>query len=161
MSNQLPSIQKTQPAPPQGTTSSISAPFKKDNIATTLVLEDHLKNMLSKTANLDFQPWKSPYAPKNPHSAFGDFPKEYLNFKKVSSLKLEPIHEDSQAATTINKYSNKNQGSGGKSSFLLSKKPVFNAPVPVAGAFAPRKIAASEFRRLIFLISSITIQLCL
>jgi hypothetical protein len=147
MSNQLPSIQKNQAAPPQGTTNSLSAPFKKDNIATTLVLEDHLKNMLSKTANLDYQPWKSPFAPKNPHSPFGDFPKEYMNIKKVASLKLEPIQEDSQAATTINKYTNKNQGTGGKSSFLLLKKPIFNAPVPIAGAFAHRKIPASEFRR--------------
>lgn len=39
--------------------------------------------MLLKPKNIDFKPWRNKYAPKNPHSAFGDFPKEYLPKKKV------------------------------------------------------------------------------
>jgi len=128
-------------------------PSKKDNIATTLVLEDHLKNMLSKTSNLDYKPWKTKYAPKNPESPFGNFPPDFLTCKTITSPKRAPIHEDSQAATTINKYSSKNQGTGGKTSFLQLKKPYFTAPKPLAGAFSKRMILVSEFRRfsLIFL----------
>jgi len=37
--------------------------------------EDQLKGMLSKQANEAYRPWKNQYAPKNPHSPFGDFPK--------------------------------------------------------------------------------------
>lgn len=144
----LPKIQQqsmpTNPGNPAGSTMA----SKKDNIATTLVLEDHLKSMLSKTANLDYKPWKTKLAPKNPHSPFGNFPAEYLKVTKMSTTpKMEPIQEDSQAATTINKYNGKNQGTGGKTSLLLEKKPFFTAPKPVAGAFSKRKILVSEFRR--------------
>lgn len=144
----LPKIQPTVPTNPAGTTSTNVS--KKDNIATTLVLEDHLKNMLSKTSNMDYKPWKTKYAPKNPQSPFGNFPAEYLTCTKITSPKLQPIHEDSQAATTINKYSSKNQGTGGKTSFLQIKKPLFTAPKPLAGAFSKRKIVVSEFRRFFF-----------
>ena len=144
----LPKIQQTLPTNPAGTAST--NPSKKDNIATTLVLEDHLKNMLSKTANLDYKPWRSKYAPKNPQSPFGNFPIEFLTCTKISSPKLLPIHEDSQAATTINKYNGKNQGTGGKTSYLQIKKPYFTAPKPIAGAFTKRKIIESEFRRFFY-----------
>jgi hypothetical protein len=52
-----------------------------------MIVEDHLKNILLKQENkVDFynfteknyKSWKTPFAPKNAHSAFGDFPKEYL-----------------------------------------------------------------------------------
>jgi hypothetical protein len=36
--------------------------------------------MLSKNENKNYKPWKNKFAPKNPHSPFGDFPKEYLKF---------------------------------------------------------------------------------
>jgi len=52
--------------------------MKKENIASTLIVEDHLKSMLAKTANQVYKPWKTPQAPKNPHSPFGDFPSEYM-----------------------------------------------------------------------------------
>jgi hypothetical protein len=38
--------------------------------------------MLLKPKNIDFKPWRNNFAPRNPHSAFGDFPKEYLPKKK-------------------------------------------------------------------------------
>jgi hypothetical protein len=52
--------------------------MKKDNVASSLIVEDHLKNILAKTQNKNYKPWKNNYAPKNPHSPFGDFPREYL-----------------------------------------------------------------------------------
>jgi hypothetical protein len=60
---------------------------KVDNIASGLIVEDALKNMLLKTKNINFKPWKNPYAPRNPHSAFGDFPKDYLISKKKKTTK--------------------------------------------------------------------------
>lgn len=146
----LPKIQQQAvPTNPAATGSTLQS--KKDNIATTLVLEDHLKSMLSKTANLDYKPWKSKYAPKNPHSPFGNFPNEFMKITKITTPKIAPVHEESQAATTINKYSSKNQGTGGKTSLLLEKKPLFNAPKPIAGAYSKRKILVSEFRRFHFI----------
>ncbi len=56
---------------------------KVDNIATGLVVEDTLKGMLLKTKNINFKPWRNNYAPPNPHSCFGKFPKEYLPKKKA------------------------------------------------------------------------------
>ena len=48
--------------------------LKMDNVGPQLILEDHLKAMNSKFKNKDYRPWKNQYAPKNPHSPFGDFP---------------------------------------------------------------------------------------
>jgi hypothetical protein len=39
--------------------------------------------MLAKSENKNYKPWRTPYAPTNPHSAFGDFPNEYMQIKKV------------------------------------------------------------------------------
>ena len=55
---------------------------KVDNIATGLVVEDTLKGMLLKTKNVNFKPWQNNFAPKYPHSCFGDFPKNYLPKRK-------------------------------------------------------------------------------
>ena len=79
--------------------SSISA-TKPENIAAKIITEDHLKSMLAKSDNLNYKPWKNSYAPKNPHSPFGDFPKEYLS-KSIKTEKKGPIHEISQSSTTI------------------------------------------------------------
>ena len=70
---------------------------KSDNIASTLFLEDHLKGILSKTSNTHFKPWKMKEAPRNPHSPFGDFPKEFLHVNKIDLNKHTPVYEDSQA----------------------------------------------------------------
>ncbi len=68
-----------------------------------MIVEDHLKNILSKQENKvnfsflkqkkNFKSWKTPFAPKNAHSAFGDFPKEYLPKQKLSLTHMSPIHE--------------------------------------------------------------------
>jgi hypothetical protein len=46
-----------------------------------------------------------------------------------------PVQQDTQAATTINKYQDKGLGTGGKSFSLNKQKEQFNQPKPVAGAF--------------------------
>ena len=52
--------------------------------------EDQLKNIVSKSNNESYKPWKNKYAPKNPHSCFGDFPREYLPKEKVKEVIHEP-----------------------------------------------------------------------
>jgi len=71
---------------------------KTQNIASTLITEDHLRSMLYKPQNIQYKPWKNIWSPRNPHSPFGDFPKGYLN-KTLTSPKLAPIHETSHAKT--------------------------------------------------------------
>ena len=73
---------------------------KTENIAAKIIIEDHLKTMLAKSENINYKPWKNGYAPKNPQSPFGDFPKEYIS-KTIKQEKKGPIYEVSQASTTI------------------------------------------------------------
>lgn len=121
--------------------------LRKENIASQCIIEDHLKNMLAKSENKNYKPWKNKFAPKNPHTPFGDYPKEYIPKEKVPVKNLMPIHEDSQAATVVNKYEGVRTGSGGKTSTLLSSKQKFSPPKPVCGAFSKRPVPVSEFRR--------------
>lgn len=75
---------------------------RKENIASKLIVEDYMKGMLSKSQNVHYKPWKNKFAPKNPHSPFGDFPKEFVN-KKAPTTKLDQDHEYSHASTKISK----------------------------------------------------------
>jgi hypothetical protein len=126
-------------------TGSISAPTK-DNIASKMIIEDHLKGMLAKSQNAHYKPWKNQFAPKNPHSPFGDFPKTHLN-KTTKSTKLDQVHEESHASTKIQATTSVGKGLGGRSTSLQPKKQNFSAPAPVSGAFNKRPIPTSEFRR--------------
>ena len=46
-----------------------------------------------------------------------------------------PVYEDTQAATTINKYVAKGKGTGGRPTTDLQKKPIFVPPPPIAKAY--------------------------
>ena len=54
--------------------------------------EDQLRGILSKQNNESYKPWKNQFAPPNPHSPFGDFPKEYIPREKLKETKHEPDH---------------------------------------------------------------------
>ena len=65
--------------------SSLAQNLRRDNPATNLqgtfsdnIVEDQLKNFILKSSNESYKPWKNKFAPKNPHSAFGDFPNDYV-----------------------------------------------------------------------------------
>lgn len=79
--------------------------LKRENIASCLIIEDHLKLMLAKKENQVYKPWKTKYAPKYPHSSFGDFPKELLqNHKKIEiKQKKFPDFETTIASTILSK----------------------------------------------------------
>lgn len=63
---------------PKGNTGPIQSGMKGDNAAAPLVVEDYLKKIISRRENANYKPWKNSCAPPNPHSCFGDFPKEYM-----------------------------------------------------------------------------------
>jgi len=120
--------------------------FRKENIASKLIIEDHLKSMLGKSQNTNYKPWKNNQAPKNPHSPFGDFPKTHLT-KSSKPTKLDQVHEDSHASTKQKTVSVVGQGIGGRSTSLQPKKQNYAPPAQIAGALDKRSIAPSEFRR--------------
>jgi hypothetical protein len=59
----------------------------KISYASTMIVEDHLKKMLSCTTNKPFKVSDNKLLPRSQHSPFGDFPKEFINKKgqKVSA----------------------------------------------------------------------------
>ena len=103
--------------------------------------EDQLKGILGKQNNEAYRPWKNPYAPKNPHSPFGDFPSEYIPKQRLKDTRHEPLHELTLSGS-LAKHS-KPQGSGGRTSSTLEKKPEFQKPAPKSGAFERREVLAS------------------
>ena len=119
---------------------------KVDNVASGIVVEDTLKGMLLKTKNINYKPWKNNYAPKNPHSAFGNFPKDYLPKAKPATFK-KVAHEQSQSASTINKFILRGQGTGGNAVSRNKVKQQWKPTKQRAGAYAKRKIKPTEFRR--------------
>ena len=62
----------------QGT--GMNAP--KINLASSMMIEDHLKRCLAKTGYKPFKFSDNKLLPIAKHSAFGDFPKEYLPKKQ-------------------------------------------------------------------------------
>jgi len=125
---------------------TISEGVRKDNIASKMIVEDHLKAMLAKSQNAHYKPWKNQFAPKNPQSPFGDFPKTHLT-QSAKPTKLDQVHETSHAITKLKSTTLVGQGIGGRSTSLQPKKQNFSAPPPLAGATNKRSIVASEFRR--------------
>lgn len=79
--------------------------------------EDQLKSIISKQNNESYKPWKNSYAPKNPHSPFGDFPKEHLPKEKLKDTSHEPIHEYTHSGS-LAKHT-KQHGIGGRSTSTL------------------------------------------
>ena len=116
-----------------------------------MILEDHLKKCLSLTSGSKWQPYQNKNLPRNPHSAFGDFPPDYMkNANRAAATRgidqmTQGLAEVSVAArgTAILK---KGDGLGGKSVSLNKPKPKPLQQVPKAGAVNRRKVPPSEFR---------------
>jgi hypothetical protein len=73
--------------------------LNKEKIAANIIHEDHIKEMLNKTRNINYKPWKSVYCPQNSHSPFGNFPKSFLG-QRIQNVKPKPIFEKAQASMT-------------------------------------------------------------
>jgi hypothetical protein len=107
--------------------------------------EDHFKNVLGRSNNENYKPWKNQFAPRNPHSPFGDFPKEQFLREKLAEKKHEPNFEMTLSGS-LNKHERK-RGTGGKCVSTLEKKKNFDPLAPKSGAFLKRDVPLSEFRR--------------
>jgi len=125
---------------------NMSENLRKDNIASTLILQDHLRSMLSKSKNSSYKPWKNEYAPKNPHSPFGDFPKA-ISTKSLKPQIVEQTHEKCQALVPQKSMTLVGQATGGRSISVQPRRGECPILPPIAGATQKRQIAASEFRR--------------
>lgn len=79
----------------------------KISYASTMIVEDHLKKLLSSTTNKPFKVSENKLLPRAQHSPFGDFPKEYLPKKTQQVTDIGPIdkHEQSIAAQGVCKIS--------------------------------------------------------
>ena len=87
--------------PGQGTVGGMAMP--KISYASTMIVEDHLKKLLSSTSNKPFKVADNKLLPRAQHSPFGDFPNEFMPTKKQTVTEIQPIdkHEQSIAATGV------------------------------------------------------------
>ena len=115
------------------------------NPSSQLLFEDALKRCLNKYGGKKV-PLKTPYAPRNHNSPFGDFPKSYLP-KKNSDYNLINI-ESHQMANAVSNYPSAKRGNKkaiSSTAFTSLTRATTDKP-PKAGALQPRKITASDFR---------------
>jgi len=109
-----------------------------------LLFEDHLKRCLNKAQGIGYKQLLSVHAPRNKHSAFGDFPKDFMPRKEEDfSLTNIDSHQVANAAKSDQKTFQEKFGKGFKAALPKQKR---ENKKPVAGAFQPRKIKVSDFR---------------
>lgn len=65
----------------------------KISYASTMIVEDHLKKMLSSTTNKPFKVSDNKLLPRAQHSPFGDFPKEFIGKKGAKVTDMAPIEK--------------------------------------------------------------------
>ena len=115
------------------------------NPSSQLLFEDALKRCLNKYGGKKV-PLKTPYAPRNHNSPFGDFPKSYVP-KKNSDYNLINI-ESHQMANAVSNYPSAKRGNKkaiSSTAFTSLTRATTDKP-PKAGALQPRKITPSDFR---------------
>jgi len=124
----------------------------RNNAAASMIIEDHIKKVLYKGTKKQLVEAKNDkLVPRMNHSAFGDFPKDYLPKTKALQKKLaEKKRKEAEALEAAKPKVTplkKGKGLGGKAVTLNPKKEVIVPKKPRAGAKRKRKIAQSEFRR--------------
>lgn len=78
------------------TTGAVNMGQTRVNHASSLIIEDHLKKVISKTATKGWKASDNPFLPRSQHSAFGDFPKDYMPKKTAAPKSDEPIEEEAK-----------------------------------------------------------------
>ena len=80
-------------------------PTGQSNLASSMILEDHLKHVLNRTGPKPFKVADNKFLPKPQHSAFGDFPSSHMAKKQSPVLQPAPLAaaEQSAAATMMSK----------------------------------------------------------
>lgn len=87
------------------------------NPSSQLLFEDALYNLLMHEKGLSYKTLKTKYAPRNKHSPFGDFPKEYMP-KKLPPLVIE---NNNNAVTKTQNIRVSQSIPNSKSSYLISQ----------------------------------------
>lgn len=91
--------------------------------ASQMILEDHLKKCLSMTSGDKWKPYNNKNLPRAQHSAFGDFPKDWMKKGKDGVTEVKPIDkQEVSIAATGTAILKKGDGLGGKSTSLNMPK---------------------------------------
>ena len=115
--------------------------------AGQMILEDHLKKCLSMTSAQQWKPYHNKNLPRAQHSAFGDFPKDYIKNKNAGVTEVKPIDRaEVSIAATGTAILKKGDGLGGKNTSLFQAKLKPAVQKPRAGAMNSRAVPVSEFR---------------
>ena len=69
------------------------------NHASSLIIEDHLKQVLSKTAEKAWKASDNKHLPRSLHSPFGDFPADYMKSMKKGTAPAEAAVEAKQRSS--------------------------------------------------------------
>jgi hypothetical protein len=128
---------------------SAAPSIPKINYASSMIVEDHLKKILTMTQGKAWKFSDNKMLPKSQHSAFGDFPPEYMKTLKKETVVAVPTIENAEQSIAASGKATlkKGQGIGGKTTSLLEPVPKPVVQKPVAGAVNHRPIVPSEFRR--------------
>jgi len=116
--------------------------------ANNLVVEDHLKKVVTRTNAAAWKSTNNKCLPRVQHSCFGDFPATHITKKPlvVEPMPVTNTAEQSIAATG-SAILKRGGGIGGKNTSLSRPKEVAVVTKPKAGARNRRLITPSEFRR--------------
>jgi len=66
-------------------TSATGMVMPKISYASTMIVEDHLKKLLTSNTAKPFRPSNNKLLPRSKHSPFGDFPADKMPVKKSSA----------------------------------------------------------------------------
>ena len=75
---------------------------QNSNLASSMILEDHLSHVLSRTGPKPFKVSDNKFLPKPLHSAFGDFPNSHLPKKGGAVLQPAPLAAQEQSVANPN-----------------------------------------------------------
>lgn len=112
----------------------------KSNPSTQLLVEETFKIILNKSKGLGYKEVRTKMAPRNKHSAFGDFPGDFMP-KKQETYDLDQI--DTHQVSTNYRLGMDNKTLSRQSKTKSVKKSI---RPPISGSMEPRKIPVSSFR---------------
>lgn len=69
----------------------------KVNFASCMIVEDHLKKVLGKTGGKAFKVSDNKNLPRAQHSAFGDFPNDYMPKRTTVVAPIKPLDAQEQS----------------------------------------------------------------
>ena len=118
------------------------------NHASGLIVEDHLKCVLSRTGGKFFKFKGNKLLPRANHCAFGDFTKDFFSpQRRTVPTKFPPLQKTNLEILGNKTFTKKGAGIGGMSFSLLKPKGSPPPRKPKAGAVKKRLVVPSNFRR--------------